>query len=34
VRATTSIDDWACYTTKIPFGATNAWAQFLSASVQ
>ena len=28
-----SINDWAYYTTKIPFGATNAWAQFLSASV-
>jgi hypothetical protein len=28
-----SIDDWAYYTTKIPFGATNAWSPFLSASV-
>ena len=24
-----SIDDWAYYTTKIPFGATNAWSTFL-----
>lgn len=28
------IDDWAYYTTKIPFGATNAWSPFLQSLTQ
>ena len=28
-----SFDDWLYYTTKIPFGATNAWSPFLNSYV-